>query len=133
MIRSLLAPLLFVALILGVASWIAAPLFANTEPVAISCPNNIATTLNGSGVPPFEPLVVFLNNRSVGGGASDGAGNYAIAITPRERPGEYPVEVRSRENQRAVYGRFICFVDVPLGPTATAPDSPPSGSPAPTA
>jgi hypothetical protein len=132
LIRSLFVPLLIVGLLLGGASLVAAPLFANTDPIALSCPNNIATTLRGSGAPPFEPLVVFLNNRSVGGGASDGSGAYAIAITPRESPGEYPVEVRSRENQRAVYGRFICFVDVPLGATATSPDSPPAGSPAPT-
>lgn len=90
---------------------------ANGTP--ISCPNGTTVWLEGQA-PPNEALLVFLENRSVGGGSADRSGRYRIPLKLRERPGIYAVEVRTRAS-RTVVGRFECYVDVPLAeqPTPT--------------
>jgi hypothetical protein len=102
-------------------------LAAQDAPTPLLCPNGVATVLTGSDVLPFESLLVYLANRSVGGGTSAADGTYRLSIVPHEPPGIYDVEVRSRTSSDQVYDRFLCHIDVPIGgtptplPTATSP------------
>jgi hypothetical protein len=95
------------------------PRAQGAERVELACPNGLTVFLEGVG-PPRTALLVFLGDRAVGGGATDGRGAYRLPITLRERPGIYPIDVRTRA-ERADVGRFTCYVDVPFAtqPTPT--------------
>jgi hypothetical protein len=114
------ATLLLGFLLLGVLLLLATPLRA-AEPTPIACPTGTTVFVTGRA-PAFEPLLLFLDGRAVGGGVADGSGVYRLPLRAQERPGRYPIEVRLRASPGVVVGSFTCFVDVPLGevPSATA-------------
>jgi hypothetical protein len=87
--------------------------------VALACPSGRTVFLEGNG-PPQVALLVFLDGRPVGGGATNVRGAYRLPLTTRERPGIYSVDVQTRA-ERTVVGQFTCYVDVPFdtAPTAT--------------
>lgn len=104
---------------------LSAPLRA-ADPSEIACPNGQTVILEGDG-PPREALLIFLAQRAVGGGISDGAGRFRLPLRANERPGVYPVEVRLRGSGEVV-ARFSCYIDLPLdanlvtpSPTGAAP------------
>jgi hypothetical protein len=108
---------------------------ASAERVELACPNGRTVFLEGAG-PPRTALLVFLDGRPVGGGSTDARGAYRLPLTPRERPGIYNVDVRTRA-ERSDVGRFTCYVDVPLNvqPTPTPEivvTAAPPGAPTPT-
>lgn len=128
---------LLLTFVIGVAA------AAVTDPTPLSCPNGQTVFLEGQSAP-NEGLLIFLEKRAVGGGSANAAGAWRLPLRVSERPGIYRVEVQSRAS-RAVVGRFLCYVDVPLegvitptseivvtaAPSATAGIAATSTSPAP--
>jgi hypothetical protein len=114
---TLVAALFFGLFMLAV--FVAPQRAASAERVELACPNGRTVFLEGAG-PPRTALLIFLDGRPVGGGSSDARGAYRLPLTPRERPGIYNVDVRTRA-ERIDVGRFTCYVDVPLNvqPTPT--------------
>jgi hypothetical protein len=113
----LIAAVFIVFLVVTVGVFAVSQADAALEPVEIACPNGETVWLEGEA-PPNQGLLVYLQSRAVGGGASRADGLYRIPITLEERSGIYPVEVRVRSN-RSVVGRFSCYVGVLLEPSAT--------------
>jgi serine/threonine protein kinase len=67
--------------------------------------------------PPFSSLVVFFDDRAVGGGVANANGRFDIRLDPgNEPPGLYNVTVQVRET-REVVSQFTCVVPTPI-PTA---------------
>ncbi len=98
--------------------------------VELACPNGLTVFLEGNG-PPRTALLIFLEDRPVGGGSTGANGEYRLPLTLRERPGIYNVAVRTR-SERTEVGQFSCYVDIPLNtpPTATPEIVVTSGLPA---
>lgn len=67
--------------------------------------------------PPFSGLVVFFDDRAVGGGVADANGRFDIRLDPGdEPPGLYNVTVQVRDT-REIVSRFTCVIPTPI-PTA---------------
>ena len=100
--------------------------------IPLACPSTQVTWLEGHA-PAYESLLVYVTNRAVGGGMTDGAGVWRIPLRVRDTPGQYRVEVRSRMNT-TLYATFTCFVDIPVDGvllTPTASPLPQQASPPP--
>ncbi len=78
----------------------------------LDCSPQSIARVEGLG-PPDTELVVFFGERPVGGGTTDGEGNYTITLNiGSERPGNYLVEVRTRRRRELVQ-EVICLVPEP--------------------
>jgi|GEM_PF-1379060 len=83
----------------------------------LSCIPGTTVDLDGTA-PPNTALLLFFNDRPVGGGLSSAAGTYRLRLqVGDERPGLYVVEVRER-GSRALVDQFGCEVP-PFTPTPT--------------
>lgn len=92
----------------------------------LTCIPGATITLAGSG-PPSTALLVYFNGRPVGGGFSRADGSFSIDLTiGAERPGQYLVEVRKRDDRERV-SQWGCEVPgATPTPTLVAPS--PAGS-----
>lgn len=107
---------LVVALLLSL--WLAGRVGASSgTPHAVACPSSETVWLRGTATP-GTALLVHFGGAPVGGGSAGADGSWAIPITVRERPGVYSVVVTSRQDG-ATITTFTCYVDLPLGATAT--------------
>ncbi|WP_298814529.1 lamin tail domain-containing protein [Chloroflexus sp.] len=104
--------------IAGVGLMLVIPPLASAQPETIACPRRQTVMLRGSAAPPFQGLIVFFAGQPVGGGFSDGAGNWQIPLYVDEPPGFYLVEVRLRQNQQTL-ASYRCAVDVALTSEST--------------
>ena len=128
-----LTRLLAVAILgVGLALVAAPPAGARLGDVAqpIVCPSGKVTILRGRG-PQHTALLVFFNQRPVGGGLTDAAGRWEIPLLVAEAPGVYPVEVRTRLSDERLQ-RLDCFVDQPIETAAPREGAPQPATPTPT-
>ena len=85
------------------------PTATPTPSDAITCPPGIPVPISGSG-PAHAPLLLFFNQRAVAGGSAEADGSFALTLMiERERPGQYPVEVRVRGSVQ-VLRKLTCTV-----------------------
>ncbi len=89
------------------------------DPIALACPNGQTVLLTGQAERGIA-LLIYLRGRAVGGGLADQTGAFSLPLRPQERPGIYPVEVRTR-NERALVASYSCYIDVELAPTTVGP------------
>lgn len=115
--RHLVGLLLIAILLLTITVSIVSSQTPTPQAADISCPRSKIVWLEGEG-PPAEAVLVFLEQRAVGGGTIDRSGRWRVPLRMQEDPGIYPIEVRTRNN-RTLVGRFTCYVDTPLGSTPT--------------
>jgi hypothetical protein len=83
------------------------------------CLPGVPLTISGSG-PPRAPILLYFDQRVVGGGSISPAGEFALPLlVGRERPGEYMVVVRIRGTTDLLYEQ-VCVVPgaEPIAPTA---------------
>jgi hypothetical protein len=112
------APLLALGAALLLALWLAgSPAGAAASPSELACPSGQTVWLRGAAAPGVALLARF-SGRDVGGRVSGADGSWAIPITVRERPGVYPVVVVGRQGGEVI-AAFTCFVELPVGATAT--------------
>lgn len=95
---------------------------SSAEDEALACPSGQTTWLRGHSSPGSALLARF-NGTLVGGASAGVDGTWAIPLAVRERPGIYPVAVLDRASGATV-ASFTCYVDLPVGATATASPSP---------
>jgi hypothetical protein len=110
--KRLLQRLLICVCVLGI---VASGLFttilsAQDEQATLSCPSGQTVILEGSA-PAGEALLIYLEERAVGGGSTGPDGRWRLPLQVNERPGSYPIEVRSRATS-VIYARFLCVVDL---------------------
>jgi hypothetical protein len=75
--------------------------------------------IEGTG-PPNTPLLLYFNNRAVGGTTSDDSGFYSLTLViGEERDGAFPLEVQVR-GSRELVAEFTCTVPEST-PTPTWP------------
>jgi hypothetical protein len=88
----------------------------------LQCVPGATIAFTGETVP-NQALLVYFDERPVGGGFSNDAGDYALKLRiGDERGGRYPVEVQTRDTRR-VLEEAICVVPE-RAPTPTAPTRP---------
>jgi len=96
-------------------------------PTDLACPAGQTTWLRGVTTP-GRALLARLRATAIGGGASAADGTWRIPLMVHERPGVYTVTVVDRQDAITV-AAFRCYVDVPIGATATGtPTSRPTTS-----
>lgn len=82
----------------------------------LSCIPGAPVVIEGDDAPPLSYLLLFFDRRAVGGGISNDDGAYRLRLVPgEERPGLYPVTVRTRDT-RDIIQELACEVN---GATAT--------------
>jgi hypothetical protein len=84
----------------------------------LACAYGVPLFIEGEDAPPQTPLLLFFDDRAVGGDTSDSEGRYRLRLVPgEERPGLYPISVRVRDT-RDIVDRLACEV-VGATPTPT--------------
>ncbi|HMQ30398.1 MAG TPA: lamin tail domain-containing protein [Chloroflexaceae bacterium] len=111
------AGLTVVALLLGLLLAGGADASSGAPPPALACPSGETVWLRGTATPGAALLAQF-NGTVVGGGSAGADGAWALPLTVRERSGVYPVAVVARQGGELL-AAFTCYVDLPLGATAT--------------
>lgn len=86
----------------GIASGAGTPPPTPTPEMNLNCVPGIPVMITGTG-PAHAPLLLFFDQRPVGGGSASANGSFALKlVVGRERPGEYQVAVRVRGTSRVV-------------------------------
>ncbi|HEX9371650.1 MAG TPA: hypothetical protein VF897_11625 [Roseiflexaceae bacterium] len=80
----------------------ATPTPTATPTDAITCAPGVPVTIDGTG-PPRAPLLLYFDERAVGGGSVEPDGHFSLDLTVgQERPGIYDVAVRVRGTTRVL-------------------------------
>ncbi|MBK9941716.1 MAG: hypothetical protein IPP13_08885 [Kouleothrix sp.] len=86
-----------------------APTPSPTPSNELTCAPGVPVLISGSG-PARAPLLLYFDQRAVGGGSAGATGEYALKlIVGQERPGQYRVTVRVRGSSR-VLRELTCIV-----------------------